>query len=197
MFVFIICSLLTVDTRFSIIRLIETNLMKGSDGVEIWDILDENGNKKNRTIVRGEELQEGDYHLVVHIWILNNKNEFLIQKRAEQLKLMPGMWATTGGSAVQGEDSLTAAVREVKEEIGVDVDLDNFTKIGTIKRKDNIADIWLARQNVLIEQVKMQVEEVSDVMLASKEVIEGKLSEGVFHNYGEAYFQRIFELIKK
>ena len=172
-------------------------ILKGSDGVEIWDILDENGNKKNRTIVRGEELQEGDYHLVVHIWILNNKNEFLIQKRAEHLKLMPGMWATSGGSAVQGEDSLTAAVREVKEELGVDVDLANFTKIGTIKRKDNIADIWLARQNILLEHVKMQVEEVSEVMWASKEIIEGKLSEGVFHNYGEDYFQRIFGLMKK
>jgi 8-oxo-dGTP pyrophosphatase MutT (NUDIX family)/diadenosine tetraphosphate (Ap4A) HIT family hydrolase len=165
--------------------------------VEIWDILDENGNKTNRTIIRGQELQPGDYHLVVHIWIVNDKNEFLIQKRAEHLKLMPGIWAVTGGSAVQGEDSLTAAVREAKEEMGIDVDLANFTKIATVKRKDNIADVWLARQNVALEDIKLQTEEVSDARWASKEAIEAMLQEGSFHNYGEAYFKRVFRTAKK
>lgn len=165
--------------------------------MEIWDILDENGNRTNRTIIRGQELQPGDYHLVVHIWVVNDKNEFLIQKRAEHLKLMPGMWAVTGGSAVQGEDSLTAAVREVKEELGIDVDLTNFTRIARVKRKDSIADVWLARQNVALEDIKLQAEEVSDARWASKEAIEAMLQEGSFHNYGEAYFNKVYSEIKR
>lgn len=31
------------------------------------------------------------------------------------------MWETTGGSAVAGDDSLTAALRETKEELGIDL----------------------------------------------------------------------------
>jgi len=165
--------------------------------VEIWDILDEKGNRTNRTIIRGQELQPGDYHLVVHIWVVNDKNEFLIQKRAEHLKLMPGMWAVTGGSAVQGEDSLTAAIREVKEELGIDVDLTNFTKIARVNRKDSIADVWLARQNIALEDIKLQEEEVSEARWASKEAIEAMLQEESFHNYGEAYFNKVYSEIKR
>ena len=31
-------------------------------------------------------------------------------------------WETTGGSALAGDDSLTAALRETKEELGIDLD---------------------------------------------------------------------------
>ncbi len=87
--------------------------------MELWDILDEDGNATGRTIMRGNELKEDEYHLVVHIWIINNKGEILIQKRSEHLEFAPGVWATTGGSAIKGEDSITAACRETKEELGI------------------------------------------------------------------------------
>lgn len=165
--------------------------------MEIWDILDEKGNKTNRTIVRGQKLQEGDYHLVVHIWILNDKNEFLIQKRADNLKRLPGIWAVTGGSAIEGEDSITAALREVREELGIEINLKAFTKLWTLIRKDNIADVWLARQNVELDEIKLQVEEVSQVKWANREAIEALLKEGIFHDYGENYFNRIFKEVEK
>jgi isopentenyldiphosphate isomerase len=165
--------------------------------MEIWDIIDERGTKTGRTIVRGEQLQQGDYHLVVHIWIVNDKSELLIQKRAEHLKLLPGLWATTGGSAVRGEDSLTAAVREAKEELGVEVDTSKMTKISTIIRKDNIADVYLVRQNVSIDDVVIQQEEVSEVKWVEKEEIEEMVRNGVFHNYGEEYFNNLFQAIYK
>ena len=51
--------------------------------MELWDILDEKGNKTGRTMVRGNRIKRGDYHLVVHIWAKNEKGEYLIQKRAK------------------------------------------------------------------------------------------------------------------
>jgi isopentenyldiphosphate isomerase len=162
------------------------------DKMELWDILGEQGNKTGRTIVRGEKLKEDEYHLVVHIWILNDKNEFLIQKRAEHLKLMPGLWAATGGSVIAGEDSLTGAIREVKEELGIDVDIANLTKLRRIKRKNNLSDVWLVRQNVSLEDVIVQVEEVSQAKWAAKEDIENMVEEGTFFNYGDEYFNFLF-----
>lgn len=57
----------------------------------------------------------------MHIWIINSKSELLIQKRPDHLKHLPGIWAATGGAVIQGEDSKTAACREAKEELGVDI----------------------------------------------------------------------------
>ena len=82
---------------------------------EIWDLYDGNGQKTGRTMVRGEEVPAGLYHLGVHIWPMNSRGEFLVQKRSMTVQCKPGIWAVTGGSAVAGEDALTAARRELSE----------------------------------------------------------------------------------
>ena len=125
---------------------------------EIWDIYDKEGNKTGRTIVRGEELKEGDYHLVVHIWIMNDNKEFLIQRRAADLELLPNIWAATGGAAIQGEDSLTAAIREVEEELGIKPISDRMERINRIYREDSFADVWLLQQNANLDDIELQKE---------------------------------------
>ena len=88
---------------------------------EKWDIIDEKGNPTGKVTLRGRAiLRSGEYHLVVHIWIVSDDGKILLQKRSESKKLMPGEWAATGGAAVSGEDSFTAASRELSEEIGQD-----------------------------------------------------------------------------
>ena len=44
--------------------------------IEYWDIYDENRNKTGRIHRRGDEMQSGDYHLVIHVCIFNSKNEW-------------------------------------------------------------------------------------------------------------------------
>lgn len=85
--------------------------------MEQWDLLDENGRRTGRTITRGEPLQRGQYHLVEHIWIVDAKGRILIQQRAPHLRLMPGVWAANSGSAMAGEESESAARRELFEEL--------------------------------------------------------------------------------
>ena len=85
----------------------------GRLAMEKWDLLDGDGRPLGQTLVRGDKLRPGQYHLVVHIWVEDSKGRLLIQKRAPHLKLMPDTWAVTGGSALAGEDSLTAAARAV------------------------------------------------------------------------------------
>ena len=93
--------------------------------VEYFDILDENRNKTGRFHERGKLMKTREYHLVVCVWIINNKGEFLISKRSSGIiNGYGGMWQTTGGAAVAGDDSLTTALKEVKEEIGIKLDID-------------------------------------------------------------------------
>ena len=88
--------------------------------MEKWDILNADGEPIGKTTLRGKcNLKTGEYHLVVHIWMVSSKGEFLIQRRSENKKLMPGEWAATGGAAISGEDSYTAANRELYEELGI------------------------------------------------------------------------------
>ena len=54
--------------------------------VEIWDVLDEDGNITGNTINKDEGIMmpKGMYHQGADVWILNSKKEILIQKRAPQ-----------------------------------------------------------------------------------------------------------------
>lgn len=164
--------------------------------MELWDLLDGMGNKLNKTIIRGEELKNGEFHLAVHIWIVNDNEEFLIQKRADNLKHLPGVWAVTGGSVIAGEDSLTAALREVKEEIGINIDPKRIKMLFRTKKKDHFADVWIVRKNVLLSQLEIQVDEVSLVKWVNKKVLLDMINTGVFHNYGQDYFEAVFSECK-
>ncbi len=74
--------------------------------MEIWDILDEEGNKTWKTMQKGEKVPNGFYHLGADVWIVNSENKILIQKRSSKKRQAPNVWAMTGGSVVKGETSL-------------------------------------------------------------------------------------------
>lgn len=155
--------------------------------METWDILDENGNMTGKTITRGENLRKGEYHLVVHIWIINGKGEILIQKRPKNLIFAPGKWAITGGSAIEGEDSITAACRETKEELGINIH--PIYKPIRHKRNNDFTDIWVVKQEINLEDTKLQKEEVSDVKWVTVEELRDMIYKGEFHRYSDKYFE--------
>ena len=71
-----------------------------------------------KTIIRGEEIPAGCYHIVVNIMTVNSRGEILLTQRAPE-KSSPGCWETTGGSKRCGETERQAAVRELFEETGI------------------------------------------------------------------------------
>ena len=111
--------------------------------IEYWDIYDENRNKTGRIYRRGDEMQSGDYHLVIHVCIFNSKNELLIQRRHPDKIGWPGIWdISAAGSALQDEDSRMAAIREVKEELGIEINLDGLRPHFTINFDQGFDDYW-------------------------------------------------------
>lgn len=150
-----------------------------SNAGELWDVYDENRNITGRVHRRGDEMKIGEYHLVVHVWIQNSLGEYLITKRAPN-KGFPNMWETTGGSALQGDDSLTAALREVKEETGLTLDPENGKCILSYRRSDTFTDVWLFTQDFDLEKVVLQEGETTDKMKADKHKIRSLEKEGAF-----------------
>ena len=121
--------------------------------MEKWDLYTIYREKTGKECIRGEKIPEGYYHLTVHIWIRNCKGEYLILQRSADRPTFPLMWECVGGSVLKGESSIEGALREVKEEIGVDLKQEAgkllFSKIRgkdvkyECKEFDDIMDVWL------------------------------------------------------
>jgi len=162
---------------------------------EYWDLYDKDRNKINKVVKRGEYLSDDEYHIVVNVWIRNSNNEFLITQRSEN-KSHPLMWECTGGSALSGETSLEAAIREVKEELGIDISKCKNKLIGSKNRYyegcPDILDVWLFECNVDIKNVVIQKEEVNDAMWCSKDEIIKLYNDGKFE--ANAYFNEVLDI---
>ena len=165
--------------------------------VELWDVFDENGIPTGKTALRGRSvLAPGEYHLVVHIWVISKSGLFLIQRRADDKKLMPGEWAATGGAAVAGEDSLTAARRELLEELGIAADRDKMLLLTRIKRRNSLLDVWLTESNAPADKLTLQQTAVAAAKWITGKELKEMIKNGSFHNYGKEYFESVFEKIE-
>ena len=165
--------------------------------MELWDIMNENGQITGKTAVRGRTmLRHGEYHLVVHIWVLSSDGNFLIQRRSEKRKLMPGEWAATGGAAIAGEDSYTAARRELYEELGIEGDQNSLKKLTRIKRRNSLLDVWVITADIAEDELVLQKSEVADDKWVSRDTLEDMIKNGQYHNYGKEYFTAVFSKIE-
>lgn len=163
---------------------------------EIWDILNSDGLPTGKTAVRGKcFLKPGEYHLVVHIWIVSPKGELLLQRRSDQKKLMPGEWAATGGAAVSGETSFQAAKRELFEELGIESDEKTLKKILRLKRRNSLLDVWMITCDKKAEQLRLQKSEVAEARWVKEEELREMINKGLFHNYGKEYFNGVLKEI--
>lgn len=135
---------------------------------ELVDLLNENGTKIG-VIDKKEAHKKGLWHRVVHVWIMNSKNELLIQKRSCQKSFFPNVWdVSVGGHVDAGESSIDASVREVFEEIGVKLKPNEMEFLFSFADSNiydgvlvnEIADVFLVRKDVEISKLKYQSEEV-------------------------------------
>ena len=101
--------------------------------MELWDLYDRNIKPLGKTHIRGEDIPEGEYHIVVDVVSMNQQNQLLITKRHPDKKF-GNQWETTGGSAIAGEESIDAAVRELFEETGLKADKSELLHCGTLIR---------------------------------------------------------------
>lgn len=99
--------------------------------MELWDAYDESLNKIDDVVlIRGEQIPSNCFHLVCEIIVKHKDGSYLIMQR-DNRKHFGGMWeATAGGSALQGENPLSCARRELREETGIIAD--NLVEIGRV-----------------------------------------------------------------
>ena len=172
---------------------------------EYFDLLDENGNKTDKTKLRTEVHRDGDWHKAVHIWIINNNGDILLQRRCATKDSNPNMLdISSAGHLSAGDDSLSGAIRELKEELNLDVNKEELQFIKTLKRSSKYTstfinnefdDLYILRTNKSIDDMKFQEDEISEIFFVTykqfKEMVNNRQPDLLRH---DEEFEILFSL---
>ncbi len=129
--------------------------------MEIWDLYDASRAPLGVTHPRGRQypLPAGTYHLVVYILTVSADGRLLLTRRAPTKRAFPGFFEFTGGSGVAGEDSLTAARRELCEETGLSPSPEAMTRLAALRIPEAFADVYLVRLATVAEATAVTLQE--------------------------------------
>jgi len=157
---------------------------------ELIDIYDADRNRTGKTIPReGAFLKEGEYMLYVLAIVQDLQDRFLITQRSLDKHWAAGWWEVTGGGVLSGETSEQSVVREVREEVGLDVSTQPLEPVYAYKnvdleRGDNyIVDIYRFRLDVTEDDVTLQDSEAIACKFATWDEICALANEGKFLHF--------------
>ena len=135
--------------------------------MEIIDLYNKNKEKLGKTFVRKQDkLLEDEYYLLEQAWILNSENKILLTRRSLN-KSYGGMWEATAGHVKAGETDLEGMQREVHEELGLNIEKNEFKFIKSLIRKQAILDVWVVRKDINLKDLKLKNDEVMGAKFVS------------------------------
>lgn len=142
--------------------------------MELWDAYNHKLIKTGDSLVRGQDIPNGLFHLVVEAIIQATDGSILFMKRDSQKPTYPGYYeASAGGSALRGEDSLTAIKREIQEETGLMVTKLTFFREAIKPKQHSIYHHFHALFDGDKESVTLQENETTDFKWIAKQDLQG------------------------
>lgn len=124
-----------------------------------------------------------DYHRATYILVFTPDNHLIVQKRSATKSFCPSFYGiTTGGIVAEGESYLISAQRELKEELGIDLEL---TSHGIFLTEGKEFRIWgklfsCHYDEKLHGPLTLQASEVASTHIMSIESIQQQLSDTPF-----------------
>jgi isopentenyldiphosphate isomerase len=173
---------------------------------ELIDILDSEGNFTGKSCMKSEAHKNGFFHATVHIWLYTQDKKILLQKRAPTKKVLPNLWdISVAGHVGSGEPIISAALRELREEIGLFLQEENLTKIGMRKNQlihpngilDNeIHHVFIAELKTPLSELKIQQEELTRLELFDLDTLtKTKNLENILLPRFHEYYCKVYEEI--
>ena len=147
---------------------------------EYFDVLKENGEYEGRIETREICHEKGLWHKAVAMFMINSKGQVLLQKRSANKKMWPNMWdMTAGGHVLAGEFGFEAIIREIQEELGIEINKNDILFIGSAVSTNIKGDVinrhfneyYIINKDVDETSLKLQSEEVSDIKWFDKEEV--------------------------
>ncbi|MFC0182862.1 NUDIX domain-containing protein [Pseudarcicella hirudinis] len=153
---------------------------------EYFDVFDAGNKSLNFIKLREKVHQSGDWHRSVQVWVINEKAELLINLRHETKDVFPSLWdVSIAGHLQVGEQYHEAAVREVAEEIGLNIvaselkqldviSVDGFDVVNDLYDREHVA-VFVLKTTRKTEEFKMQETEISMLKFADWEFVKTQL----------------------
>lgn len=175
--------------------------------MEYVDVLDIEGNKTGKVKAKDECHRDGDWHLGINVWIVNPRQELLVQKRSPHMNAAPNKWdASTSGHVSAGEESIDTAQKEVREELGLELKKSDFEFLFRYKNhqafqegkfiENGFTEVFLVEKDVKLTELTLDKNEVADAKFIEFHELEKTLASGdnefIQHTYEYA---RLFKLL--
>jgi isopentenyldiphosphate isomerase len=147
--------------------------------IDVWDA---SGQPTGKDCPKDEAHIKGWFHPTVHVWFYTRTGHILLQQRGANKDTFPSLWdVSVAGHVHAGESIEDAVLREVKEEIGLEVYKEVLEFLNLQKNvnihPNGIIDcefqhVYLIELQTPIEQLVIQETEVDAIRLFSKEELE-------------------------
>ncbi len=176
---------------------------------EYIDIVTKTGEPTGSTALKSVIHAKGHYHNTAHIWFYTSKGEILLAQRAASKLIYPLLWdVSVAGHVDAGETIEVGAIREIKEEIGLEVKIDDLEKIGVFEcfqsYPNGIIDnefhhTYIIALKVSIEALTPQFGEVEALKLVSlnkfKSLLDNSKNNGHFVASNYDYYAKVAQAI--
>lgn len=137
---------------------------------------DENGNQVG-TATRSDIHKKGHWHETFHCWIIAReagRNFIYFQIRSGDKKDYPNLLDITAAGHILAEETPLEGIREVKEELGLELDFKELISLGIIKDSlktatiidKELCHVYLYNRQVPFEKFTVQKEEVTGIVKA-------------------------------
>ena len=166
--------------------------------MEYFDIVDEHGQPTGETVSRAEAHEKGILHRTAHVWVVRRSEggwDVLLQKRSEEKDSFPGLYDTSSaGHIPAGDEPLDSALRELREELGVEARPEQLRYAGSFRiryeeefhgkpfRDNEVTRVYVYDAPVAVEDLRLQEDEVTEVRWFDMEEVWEEL-----HRTGERF----------
>jgi isopentenyldiphosphate isomerase len=127
---------------------------------------------------RDEVHEKGFWHETFHCWFVEKaeqKKFIYLQQRCHEKKDFPDLFDITAAGHIKADECVGQAIREIHEELGVPVRLEELSSLGVIRDEialDHFVDrefchVFLCTNHFRLEEFRLQKEEVSGLYKAS------------------------------
>ena len=163
--------------------------------MELLDVYDDNGQKTGRVVERGSKnFKEGEHIAVAIIYIENSKGEFLIQKTSKE---KGGIYSSTGGHIDHNEEPIDSIVREVKEELGLEISKNDIADLGYLVVDFPVRFVFYMKKDIDIESLTIKKDEVESVSFMTIQELRKIINKGLMHKGHLKVLDRVLDYKNK